>query len=148
MGAGSSAFLHPAEGDGQRRPSLPPGLSAWVGSRAALPPADREHSTELPMNATALINALPSATARPVHPPANGWEAMWARVRMVAAALALAYLAGGVAIPWLLLDAPPLPYVAAAETAQSKAGLGGQRPTPDSAALPLSGVAVGHAVPR
>lgn len=39
---------------------------------------------------------------------------IWTRVRQVAAIAALAYLAAGVAIPWLLLEAPPSsPYAIA-----------------------------------
>ena len=42
------------------------------------------------------------------------WHMAWTRARRAAAALVLVYLVVGVAIPWLLIEAPPLPYVVAA----------------------------------
>jgi hypothetical protein len=73
-----------------------------------------------PMNPTNLLRSLgePAAAAtnddRPAVPPATGDSTLRARVRQAAIAAVLGYLAFGVALPWLLTDAPALNFAIAA----------------------------------
>jgi hypothetical protein len=62
-----------------------------------------------------------SSTERPASAASDasrtGWHAVRTRARQVAAAIVLGYLAIGVALPWLLLDAPAVTFSIAAAPA-------------------------------
>ena len=70
-------------------------------------------ATEKPMKRGAAIGSFLRGVPK-IRSGATWQAGTWARVRRAAAALVLVYLMVGVAIPWLLVEAPPLPYVVAA----------------------------------